>query len=270
MTTRRLLAVSIVVVGVAFVLSPGVPSGAPEPRLVLDAALRNQVLPPLEGDARVELLANGERISVDAIRRWPSRSLRPQMARLVASNYTPLIEGRDRVDGRSAWVLRLKPQSKHRPWKQLWVDCLTGDVLAMRSWDSSNRLKASIRVMPGRLRDDASVVDNRVQRTGDFPILDDLPEGAPRPSYVPSGYRLIGARCPGGSAERQIVYSDGLHSISVFTGFPDGLDREQHQGNRVHDCGQVLVHTARTPRGNVAIVADLPASELLKIARSVR
>ena len=65
----------------------------------------------------------------------------PTCSALLRRNYTPLVEGEDAIAGRPAWVLRLKPHSKHMPWRQLWIDKKTYVALAQRDWSSRNEVK---------------------------------------------------------------------------------------------------------------------------------
>ena len=58
---------------------------------------------------------------------------------------TPLVEGRDVIAGRPAWVLRLKPHIKRAPWVQIWVDRRSHAILAFRKWDGNDRLLSSAR-----------------------------------------------------------------------------------------------------------------------------
>jgi len=69
---------------------------------------------------------------------------RERITALLKKNYTPQIEGQDTISGRPAYMLRLKPDVKHRPWKQLWVDEKTYAILAIRDWTAQNRIKRSI------------------------------------------------------------------------------------------------------------------------------
>jgi hypothetical protein len=56
---------------------------------------------------------------------------------------TPLVEGKDVIAGRPAWVLRLKPHIKRTPWVQIWVDRRSHVILAFRKWDGNDRLLSS-------------------------------------------------------------------------------------------------------------------------------
>lgn len=196
-----------------------------------------------------------------------------QAVELVRRNYTPLIEGEDTIAGRRTWVLRLKPHTKHRPWKQLWVDCKTGAVMAMRDWDSRNRIKSTMRTISISYMDvyakpDQAAVDQLSKRgqSQDACSLQDIPH----PRYVPRGYRLVRVRKISHLGSTQLVYSDGLYSLSVFLRFPDGQGGEQNKIKRAYDWGQGLVLSTPYAGRNIVVVGDLPLREIEHIARSIR
>jgi len=72
-------------------------------------------------------------------------SISPSEAARILNGHTLLIEGRDSIAGRPCWVLRMKPDVKGRPWKQLWIDTASNQVLAMRRWTGCNELASSLK-----------------------------------------------------------------------------------------------------------------------------
>ena len=203
---------------------------------------------------------------------------RSHLGALVVRNYVPLVEGEDVVSNRQTWVLRLKPRVKKRPWMQLWIDKKTFVALASRCWDWRNRLTRSGQICnltrSGNLgicdsRSDASVAitDRRIAPGGQ--IANPAPTLRP-PSYIPSGYELLDVCSFEQGKLTQLVYSDGLFVISVFKRFPGRPGREHTETRSAYawEAGSVLLR--RGADGDVIVIADLPLTELGRIADSVR
>ncbi|MCE5197906.1 MAG: MucB/RseB C-terminal domain-containing protein [Armatimonadota bacterium] len=176
-----------------------------------------------------------------------------RLASLVCRNYIPLVEGQERVAGRVAWVLRLKPKQKRFPWKQLWVDKRTSIVLASRDWSSANTLKRSMKTI-GAIQ---YISSSTLPKTVLTPIHA-MPVTAPE--YIPAGFELV-------SAERShLVYSDGLYSISIY------ISKIAEQGTKFaapRDWGQGLILIGRTKGRKIVVTADLPPKEIERIAHSI-
>ncbi len=199
-----------------------------------------------------------------------------QAADLVRKNYTPLIEGEDTIAGRKTWVLRLKPHIKHRPWKQLWIDCKTGVVLAMRDWDSRNRIKSTMRTLSISYSDTSNnkYSQNKVDHVSNTkPIYgydEHCLQNIPHPRYTPRGYKLVRIIGPDDFRPSQLVYSDGLYSLSVFLRFPNSQGGEQNKIKHAYDWGQGLALAMHDARKKIVVVGDLPLTEIERVARSVR
>jgi len=260
----RLAISALVVVGAMFALSPGPPSREQvDPARILDAALdaAHSVGYTAKQDWSYALggsiLTSSVRVD-NATKAPPS----PLMAAQVRRNYVPLIEGEDTIAGRDTWVLRLKPHKKYRPWRHVWVDKRTSVVLAMREWDSLNRVKRSMKTTS---IDFAAAPAPRARRKE--PAVPRIAAPADEKMHVarhlPGGYTLM--RISGRPTELA-TYSDGLQSISVLRGFPRVRSRGRTQRELVMDWGQGMVLFRDEVGGSLAIVGDLPVNELRKIA----
>ena len=195
-----------------------------------------------------------------------SRLLSVHSGRLIRSNYTPLVEGEERIAGRDAWVLRLKPNVKQRPWRQIWVDKKTFSILAVRDWSHSNIVRGS-----SRLDQTPSVRFVTPGNPGGMRPSTAALRGLTLPSYVPAGFELVDVGAwRDTSSIRHVIYSDGLFNISLFYGFSSRQGREQQERLHVFDCGKVLAVSVPLATGSVMAVADLPEEEMLRIARSIR
>jgi len=214
-----------------------------------------------------DCVVNGQRIvSKRTFDRDRLASPDPGMVGLLKRNYTPLVEGEDAIAGRAAWVLRLKPRIKHRPWRQLWIDRKGGGVLAMRDWDSRNRLKRAMRTIPIAPYGTESLTDAVPPPRSKLALLTN--RAIPLPRYVPRGFELVQSRgLPDGGG--LMVFSDGLFPITILIRFPHSRDREHTQRMRLHDWGQGLVLSVRRGDKELALVGDLPREELERMARSL-
>ncbi len=177
--------------------------------------------------------------------------------RMLKGNYIPLIEGDNRIGGSPAWVLRLKPRIKHRPWRQLWIDKSTFDLLAYREWNHLNQLRAN----------DSGDGKPQPGKTSSPGILSPLQSTA-GPGYIPSGFKLIETSKYLDEKTTHFTYSDGLFAISVFRTFPIRQGREHKETASVYGSNAGLVLRQIRGATETVVVADLPEKEIRRIADS--
>ncbi len=199
---------------------------------------------------------------------------------LIRRNYTPLVEGEDRIAGRPVWTLRLKPSRKQFPWKQLWIDKQTGAVLASRDWTGRNQIRDS--------KGASATLYNPIQLAGDkldkgAPALRGSRSGraalpnasrvlgreVPIPRYVPACFELASVEVDKTDGDVQLVYSDGLYVFSLFVGPGVGRAARTMSPNRPYDWGDGLALLTRSKETSVLIVADMPVEEIQKVAGSI-
>jgi hypothetical protein len=221
-------------------------------------------------DQLLSIVLNGYRPMVRHIRRdgrvVAEFSAKPS-SRLVLKNYTPLVEGEETIAGRDAWLLRLKPKVKYRPWRQLWIDKKSYSILAIRDWSHRNEIRRSVRLEkpPAALGSLVFLSATRTIHPGS------ALRGLKRPRFIPEGFELIDDGSWDGLSDlRALIYTDGLFNVSLFYRFSGRQGREQKQRLSVCDCGETLAVTAMLDSGCVTVVADLPEKDLLRIARSIR
>lgn len=222
------------------------PESVIDPKILLKRVIRantSDVLPKEDGIVSVFSADTRKRLS------------------LLMSNYVPLVEGSESICGRPAWVLRLKPRLKRRPWRQLWVDKRDFSVLAMREWSHRNTIRRSLII--GRCPDpDADPVKTKPQRNV-------APEVLIVPSYVPAGFSLSDVRLLVGKGITQVVYSDGMFSVSVFCR-PESVPPAGPAAIGLYACGHATAVAVCSRRMRVDIIGDLPDEELLRMARSLK
>lgn len=277
MRSARLSVLAAVMLAITFAASSGLqPGRGVDPKKTLQAALNASANVKFSAKQMWSWVMNGRRLQREIEVQSPSlHSFNQQAVELVRRNYTPLVEGEDIIAGRRTWVIRLKPHTKYTPWKQLWIDRETGAVLAMRDWDSRNRIKSAMRTLSISYTDVRAEFDqarvSQLSSSDQSRCLDIYRMGnIPHPQYVPRGYKLVRVKKIGRDGPMQLVYSDGLYSLSVFLRFPDGQGGEQNKIKRAYDWGQGLVLSTYSAGMNIVVVGDLPLTEIERIALSVR
>lgn len=228
-------------------VAPGrVPESVVNPSRLLDRAIQANVTkaaPNEDGSVLLSSLGARERLA------------------LLRSNYIPLVEGSDSIRGRPAWVLRLKPKMKPRPWRQLWVDKRDFTVLAMREWSHRNEIRRSLII-------DRACSDPPAPNRGTVTGAKTASRTIMVPSYLPSGFTLADVRFLPAEGSTQVVYSDGMFCLSVFCGAGRAHGQDGIAG--VYACGRGNAVAAHYGATRVLIIGDLPPEELLKMARSLK
>ncbi len=201
-----------------------------------------------------------------------------RMRGLVERNYSFSVSGEDTVAGRKTWVLAIRPRVKKRPWRQLWIDCSTYEVVALRDWNGTNKLRRSVRGLQGlsnalEQADPYSMPPKAVTkpRSPEEPRqLAGTNTSARIPSYVPHGFEMLEVRKPATGGWSQVVYTDGLYAIGLFDRFRPRPSGEHRRTTAVYDWGGgLLLSTSRAGR-EVVVLADLPVDELERMAGSLR
>jgi len=228
------------------------------------------------------------------VNRWSSMLTPEERGRLLLANYDPRYEGSERVAGRDAYVIELVPKHQGRASKKIWVDVHSQTVLRSidRSCDGEERgmeitdihytagadkaaftphPKAGAKTLISCKPADPTTLDSKV---GVHVTL---------PAYIPSGFKLEGRHLftpPCGCCPicGQLTYTDGLCVISVFQSRPDtkctstccGPKAARPGTYRATCCG--ITGSGRITRKDktIVVIADLPPTELRKIAESVK
>jgi hypothetical protein len=117
--TSVVLAVSAVILIVGVIIVPRPPADV-DPAQALEKALTTAYPSPVAGDIRYAL---GERC-------------------------TPILEGSDRIAGRDAWAIRLRPPVRKYPWIEVWVDKRTSTIVAWKEWGRRHGRVTVLRQFP--------------------------------------------------------------------------------------------------------------------------
>lgn len=227
------------------------------------------------------------------VSRYSSLLTPGRRGQLLLANYEAKYAGTQQVAGRTAYVVELVPRHKVGLGKRLWID--TQYQTLLRSTDRSSsgdergmeitninysanvnqtafdpHPKAGTKTMVGCRPATLAELSRKVG----VPITEPgyIPKG-----YVPEGRHLFTPSCGCCLSSAQITYTDGLNTISVFENRAGseckmgccGPKAGKTGGCEVSCCG--VTGTGRITRGKktIEVVADLPASEIRKIAESV-
>ena len=190
--------------------------------------------------------------------------------------------GMDRVAGRKAEVVDIRPLDNYRYGYRLWIDAET--FLMLRSVMSDNRGAVIEQVMyteiefpdsiaPELLR--PSVEGERQEWAVDLdpPHLVETPD-TDIPGIgnftAPAGFTLMSDKVlmlPEDSVVRRIMYTDGLASMSVYIASP----ADNSQSELLGFSGMGAVHAFGVMQGNwhVTVVGEVPKSTVKMMGRSL-
>lgn len=207
----------------------------------------------------------------------------PQIEARVQNHYDVRLLGSERVAGRDAHVLVLKPKDDARFTQRLWADQATGlllrvDVLAsngqvLESTSFSN-VEVDARVSRDQMLNPARRLEGyrTIQLPTESTSLD--AEGWTL-ERLPAGFRMVGCvqrpvgRPTAENADRvpralQAVYSDGLARVSVFI---EAADPSWQRTPLMTHLG--ATHTLMRPREGrwwITVMGDVPAGTLKSFA----
>lgn len=254
--------------------------------------------PPLQGvtlwesaDRTYRFNPNKNRLTV-SVRRDDPESGRQQEEQLL-ENYTAHLSGTEKVAGRKALVIELRPKSDNDRWKRLWIDPNSWVTLASedrRGKDQVTRrtrfldvtyLPASQTPRPEEFKPSPEMVERLAQAVrGDTASrftpaeLSQLIEFEVRvPKYFPKGYKLEGAYpTPCSCSERhqaaRLEFSDGLNTLTLFE---CAHPRCTSKGNcfAAEGASSPLSFHLETKAGRYLAVGDAPRAELQKLVHSI-
>lgn len=185
--------------------------------------------------------------------------------------------GSDRVAGRPTRLLRIAPRDRYRHGFQLWLDGETGIVLRSDMYNSAGDtieqvMFTEIEYVPldqalAALAGSDGLKDGQAASGGE-PQVSAVPPSAWRVERAPEGFELADrylSDANGGN--EQLVFSDGLASVSVF------IEPKDSQRSPFTGSAQIGAMAAfgRVVNGyQVTVVGEVPIDTVEMIAESLR
>lgn len=211
----------------------------------------------------------------------PLRGRLPSQDQFSEAYYHVSFVGPDRVAGRDAQVIAIRPKDAYRYGYRLWLDERTAMPLKSQLWDEQGNVVEQILFADVELPD--SIPAARVEpsllmdsftwhRADEPPPTSDSAEAAGwTATELPAGFELMAARTklPPGSTQpmEQLVYTDGLASVSVF--IEDGV-AEADQAEGWSQIGAANAYTTTLEGRLITAVGEVPMRTVEMIALSVR
>jgi sigma-E factor negative regulatory protein RseB len=193
------------------------------------------------------------------------------------SEYDVSIVREERVAGRKAVELAVRPHDEYRFGHRLWLDVETGFPLQTKLVDTDGEAIEQVKFADITLDQDihasalAPSIDTANFRWFTQPKrkITQVIEGAWQSDDLPSGFRAISIHeevlSGRDTAVVHILYSDGLASVSVF--IEPASDKKIAQQSRV---GSSSSYSVVTGGFQVTAVGEVPAATVEKIATSMR
>jgi sigma-E factor negative regulatory protein RseB len=253
---------------------------------VVDGVVNEKVVTQ-EGDG-LEIIRKGnevhcilpEKKSV-LIEQWNDRSTLfstlPSSELRFGSEYDLSIVREERVAGRAAVLLAIRPHDAYRFGHRLWLDLDTAFPLRTELVDGDGTVLEQLKFADIKFNSDIS--DAALRPSFDLANFTWYSEPARTDSAdvdsawhcedLPGGFQLVSTRIeemPGIAAPvTHIVYSDGLATVSVFVTAQQDRDIAEH-----HRVGAANSYSTLVDEHQVTAVGEVPAVTVQRIARAMR
>jgi outer membrane lipoprotein-sorting protein len=198
--------------------------------------------------------------------------LSPENVQLALKNYKIINAGKEKIVGRSAYVIKLMPKKPGNPSQTIWIDDTYYLVLKSELRNSSGiavstSVFKSITFEPKDITDAAFMIPTDVKPPNN--PVPDLGFKVVKPKYIPKGYSFVQtSTVPIGKLyAAHLMYTNGINTISIFERKRDpkgGGDWKSGLG----DVAKVV----RFDYGQITftIIGDIDKRELQKIANSLK
>ncbi len=205
--------------------------------------------------------------------------LSPQRIDKLIESYDVILSGQDRVAGRTTQRLTIKPRDKLRYGYRLWLDHETGLLLKTELLSRQLNIPEQFMFTTVRFLDSVPAALLEPKLDGNkFTFYRNHPDetGAVtppswHPAELPRGFELSAHRhFPGADKQspmEQLIYSDGLSSVSVFI---EPLKPEQKPLQGPSSLGVVNAFGATHDHFQVIALGEVPPATVRKIATSIQ
>jgi sigma-E factor negative regulatory protein RseB len=192
----------------------------------------------------------------------------------ILERYVLTLGGIERVAGIECQLMTLEPKDSARYGYRLWVDRATGLLLKAQTLNEKREVIEQIafsdvrigeRIERSKLRPAWSIEGWSVQRS-EYHAADLAQKGWSVP--VPDGFRKtreVERRIAGADA-LQVVFSDGLATVSVFI---EPNSQAKSTSDEVNHLGPTSAYSRRVGESLVTVVGEVPPSTVRAVAASV-
>lgn len=193
--------------------------------------------------------------------------------------------GTDRVAGKNARVLEIRPRDQFRYGHRFWLEERTGMLLRSALLDHEGnylqhlsfvKIDLEVPISASELEPELSVNDALEIRMSPMDELTSRPTTEPAlptwtPRLLPDGFRLAsvsrGYNSDGQEFEHQL-FSDGLASFSVYIKAARAADRPGSE--RIDAVGPVHVFTGSVDDHRVTVVGEVPSATVAIVAQQLQ
>lgn len=205
----------------------------------------------------------------------------PSHRSINENNYELISQGEGQMVGRRAEIIAIRPRDSYRYGYRLWLDQPTAMPLKSQLLDEQGMVVEEIMFSKISLPDEIAVsytmpsleIDSFTWKRSE-PMDDEeasIDKARWRATELPAGFMLAAVRSKsaGGTSQpmEQLVYSDGLASVSVFIE-PGVAAAEQAEGRS--RIGAANAYTTTMEGRLVTAVGEVPVKTARLIALSVR
>lgn len=202
----------------------------------------------------------------------------PQPVTKLAEHYTFSVSGKDRVAGRSAWIVNIMPRDQFRYGYQLWID--EDHKLLLKSEVRNDDGDALERIMFTKLDVVDNIPDEQLQPaiTGNGftryenprEVRESVDNDEWKIGWLPKGFTMSNHSHhlqPGSSLPVQhMVFSDGLAMVSIFV---EKVDAEKGVIIGPSNVGAVSAFARHVAGFQVVAVGEVPPATVRMMVDSV-
>jgi sigma-E factor negative regulatory protein RseB len=198
----------------------------------------------------------------------------------ASDSYEFRLQGSERIAGRSARRLDVKPRDRFRYGYSLWLEAQSGLLLQWHLNDGDGKTLARLMFTDLRMGSEVDLRELYSSNDGDAAVA--AASGLPAESRsvrrpplwqarkVPPGFHLASHRAPEGDASEEfehLVYSDGIAAVSVYV---ESLDRQPRGARGVSRMGTTHAFFRSLDDMFITVVGDVPEATVRLIGESVR
>lgn len=197
----------------------------------------------------------------------------------IAELYQFSVAGRDRVAGRSAWVVAIHPRGAFRYGYRLWVDEDSGLLLRSHVVDVNGtpleqiiftQIDTPATIPDALLEPELGSRDYTLYTNEPSPIAASSEQGSWVVNWLPEGFVENSTQsevlAPDSAPVRHMVFTDGLAIVSVF------VEKAGNPARRIEgfsSMGAVNAFSMLTHDHQVTVVGEVPPMTVRQIASSV-